>query len=481
MNPRPIALLALLVASPAGAVPALELVGGVEPDRPLAGAAGVVGADAAYTNPARLDFATPTFSLGVFAIGRALDLDLDARPAGYDVPATVRDARAIDPDGGTRRLDRRPLPTAELAPRGDVDPSGVDTLARIGASVPLITDHLAVGLTIVLPLAGLQSQAPHYADERQQAFDNSLHYELLGDRLALTTFTLAVGGRLFDRVAIGVGATLLQRAETRAALYVPDAGDVSIADDQTDVEVGSAIAPHIGLDVQLYETLHLAATVHLPSETRIEGGSEIRFFDYDYPDGQDALYQRFEYAFAHEPLRVGAGLTGAVDLGEWRLDAWLDGRYTRYSAYRDRYTATPADWSDTLDGRLGLRAAHGDTALALGLGWHPSPVPEQTGRTNYVDCARATAQLGARQRFAIDAGALTVGLGVQLQRWLERSHQKQPDAADPVVDELPDAIDTRTGAPLEGSAGLQTNNPGFPGYTTGGWLWVVIASVGVEL
>ena len=44
----------------------------------------------------------------------------------------------------------------------------------------------------------------------------------------------------------------------------------------------------------------------------------------------------------------------------------------------------PNDWEDVIAGRLGLRWQVGAQRFALGL--HvPSPVPEQAGRTNYVD------------------------------------------------------------------------------------------------
>ena len=304
-------LATLAAASPAGAVPVLELVGGVEADRPLAGAAGVRGGDAAYQNPAALDFDAPGFSLSVFSIIPDLDVALDARPAGYDVPTSVRDARRVLPDGSTARLDRRPLPTSELPrARGSAEPAEGATFARLGVSFPVWADHLSLGLTAVLPLAGLQAQSPFFTDEREQAFSNSLHFERLGDRLTLSTFTLALAGRFGDHLAVGAGVTLHNQAQATAQLYIPDAGDVSQADDQTAVAVEPAFAPHFGVVAWPLgdARLRVAATVHLPSENTSVGRSELRFFDYDYPEGQDALISGFEYSFAHEPLRAGLGV-----------------------------------------------------------------------------------------------------------------------------------------------------------------------------
>ena len=67
------------------------------------------------------------------------------------------------------------------------------------------------------------------------------------------------------------------------------------------------------------------------------------------------------------------------------------------------------------------------------------------------------------------SGDLKVFLHGQLL--LTREVQKRADAANPVLDEVPDeAVDRVTGMPLEGAAGLQTNNPGYPGFSSGGWL-----------
>ena len=56
-------------------------------------------------------------------------------------------------------------------------------------------------------------------------------------------------------------------------------------------------------------------------------------------------------------------------------------------------------------------------------------------------------------------------------RFLERSHFKRADASNPVIDEFPDAVDVQTGEVIEESAGLQTNNPGFPGFEHGAWVF----------
>ena len=62
-------------------------------------------------------------------------------------------------------------------------------------------------------------------------------------------------------------------------------------------------------------------------------------------------------------------------------------------------------------------------------------------------------------------------IGLQLHRLLPRSTTKRDDAAFPVRDEFPDeAYDVFTGKPFDEAVGLQTNNPGWPGWKSSGWL-----------
>lgn len=475
------ALLFMLGSGGAGAAPLLELGGGLQPDRPFAGIASSAGPGATYSNPAFLASEGVQFQLGFVSQYRDLSIDLEPRPEGYDVPAEIRRAREITPDG-VARLDRRPLPTADLRqPRRGESSSGHDMFLQVGSVVPILPERLGFGFQVALPTSTFQSQSPFYVDEREQYFSNALHFERLGDRLELGSFMGGFGLRVIDQIDIGVGATMLNSARTLASIYLPDAAEPEVVETNTVVAVEASLVPHFGVVIRPLtdERLRLGATVHLPGDSRVDGNSELQFFDYDYPEGQSALFQSFEYVFAHEPLRVGFGASGAVALGERSLDVHFESQWARWSAYRDRHDARPADWVDTLDLRVGARLSDSSSTWAAGLMYAPSPVPEQTGRTNYVDNSRLGVQLGWHGAWDRDGWRLTAGLGTQLQVFLERAHFKRTDAADPVIDEFPDAVDAVTGAPIPGSAGVQTNNPGFPGYRSGGAMLTTMLTVGV--
>jgi hypothetical protein len=55
--------------------------------------------------------------------------------------------------------------------------------------------------------------------------------------------------------------------------------------------------------------------------------------------------------------------------------------------------------------------------------------------------------------------------------FIPRSAEKDPSASHPVVDDFPDnSINLSTGLPEPSAAGLQTNNPGYPGFDSHGYM-----------
>jgi hypothetical protein len=98
-------------------------------------------------------------------------------------------------------------------------------------------------------------------------------------------------------------------------------------------------------------------------------------------------------------------------------------------------------------------------------------VPDQTGRSNYVDNSRIGVSFSFETPVSLFGAAFGVSAFLHGQVLLAREVQKSASARHPVVDELPDnAVDNVGGEPLEGAAGLQTNNPGYPGWKSDGWI-----------
>ncbi len=322
----------------------------------------------------------------------------------------------------------------------------------------------------VLPVASLQAQRPFFADEREQYFSNALHFERLGDRLDTFAVVLGAGWRPLPELSVGLGASLQNRAASTAGVYSPDVTVQESALTQAGVEVDASLAPHIGLEYRPLadERLRLAATLHLESANRIEGSTRLRFWNYEYPQGQDALRQRFRQTIGHEPLRAALMAAGRPWDG---IELAVGGRYTHWSAYRTRMDEPVEGWSDVVEAMAGSVLSLDTQRISLGLLYAASPVPIQSGRTSFVDNARVGVQTGYTWELPLATGVLSLGATAMIQALLERRQEKDAHAGRPVVDEFPGSVDVQSGEAIAASSGLQTNNPGFPGYRSSGWLF----------
>jgi hypothetical protein len=85
-------------------------------------------------------------------------------------------------------------------------------------------------------------------------------------------------------------------------------------------------------------------------------------------------------------------------------------------------------------------------------------VPDQTGQTNYVDNSRLLASAGIEGPVRFLGKELEAGITLFGSWFVPRETTKDPNAAHPVVDEDPF------------TPGLQTNNPGYPGWKSTGYM-----------
>jgi hypothetical protein len=239
------------------------------------------------------------------------------------------------------------------------------------------------------------------------------------------------------------------------------------------VAVKAALAPHFGAVFTPVDGTRLCATVHSPQKTEI--GTDFSFLL------ANGLEQRAAIRFTHAylPWTFAAGGTQrlwAASGGQSELGLAATALYALWSRYLDRHSERPSPsyaWYDTLSGALGLRHRHRALHSNLDLTYQPSAVPDQTGRTSYVDNDRAAINAGLALAFRWPAVGLRVGLGAQVHRLRARHTVKKTlpsgGAPDLVIDELPDDA-VRGGLPAAGREGLQTNNPGWPGFGSAGWI-----------
>lgn len=443
---------ALCVAGPASAN-IFETFGAGARVQGMAGAGTAVVDDfnATFHNPAGLTLGPASVGLSVGGVFDRTSILLMPRPAGYDPP-----------DYGAR-----------LNARADTEPGGVTGGVTLGFTLKPFDEDFAVGALIRVPFEGFANIDTAYPDEREQYFSNQLRFSLLGERMRSEVISLGLSYRWQPWLSMGLGLVMLPAVTTQNDIYTPNAVDPSRVEANFGIEQGVEEAVVAGVIVDPLDWLRIAISVQdevylaVHAENRVLlGGSE-----------DEPIFQSLRVAQHYSPPR----LSGAIAVrGE---DAWVvtfESTWKVWSRALDEHASQPAPaFEDTVDFRLGAELPMGtESSARFGVGWVPSPVPDQTGRTNYVDNDRVVVSAGGGRVFEFWDEAFSLDVSVQLHALVTRETHKArlaeyPDCAPGVTalcDETPDRATDRPGLPARDTVGLQTGNPGFPGFVSGGYV-----------
>lgn len=474
------AALSLLLGRTSHASPLFELAGATTGDGGFNARATGASAASTYFNPALLPKVGQSFEIGVLVLSDQISLTLDGRRGGI-VPLSVGGRGLYDRNGVP--ISNATVPTDWLEhgctqcgdpkfgarPRQAAGSSAdTQTYTVIGLVNRLIEDRLVLGFYALVPIGDFTKADSFYNDEREQFFSNSLHPEMYSDRLTSTSLAFGAGSKIFDRLSVGLSFTLNLTNKANASTYVRDPIDYNKLFLSTDVRVHTSVSPHFGVAYDPLDWLHLTGTVHSEQRFVIDTGISAAL-----PAGQESDTHR---TAVHSLLPWTFGAGAAVDLNRGqRHEITLVGsaRYALWSNYLDRHGESPDDdgqglgFHNVLAGTVGVRHRTGDLRSFLDVSYQPTPVPPQVGRKNYVDNDRLGAILGADYRFPVSDLTFRVGAQVQAQRLFYR-HQTKNDSL--IKDELPDDAVDANHQPVAGAVGLQTNNPGWPGFASEGWI-----------
>jgi long-chain fatty acid transport protein len=478
------------VSSRAAASPLFELAGATTGNGGFNARTVSSGSANAYFNPALLTDAESGFDLGVFFMSDQIGVRLEARPsADADIP--LGSENAARPDGS--RYDRYGLPTEWLESGKAADPPDTPLRPRprqgagsghnlrayqvIGFVQKLFEGRLAAGLYAMVPYSKFTGAAAFYSDEREQYFSNSLHPELYADRLTATSLAFGAGFKVNDKISIGAAATLSLRTVAATPTYVADVGRFQDILVDSNVNVNAAVSPHFGAAFKPAKGWQVTATVHTPQKFEI--GTDFTFLLANGLEQGAGL--RFTHAYLPWTFAVGTAYDGIKLGNESSLGFAATITHERWSDYVDRHGGEPSGaygWYDTFTGVVGTRVTAGDSRAYLDMTYRPTPVPDQTGRTNYVDNNRLGMSTGVEHKWRLLGGTFKAGISFQAHRLLTRETHKTPTPTSPdgknntpnlVTDEMPDDA-VLQGEPLKAAKGLQTNNPGWPGYSSEGWI-----------
>ena len=471
------------------ASPPFELVGSALGSGGLNARATGNDAASAYFNPARLARAEQGLQLGWFVLNDAIDITLFARSPAADVPeAALNQFQGKFPPVPTAWLQQGCDPTmggrcvSRLAPRprqGEGS-SGTTRAYQVFGLVSKISERwLTLGIYGMVPFDSFLQGHSFFVDEREQYFSNSLHPELYSDRLTALSLGFGLGSQLTDWLSVGLGVTLSLSNNADAGTYVGNSGMIAqTLELDTKIKVATAVAPYLGFELTPLPGLDVSLTVHTPQKMEINTG-----FSTFLPNGDLQRADRTSI-LAWEPWMFGIGAQyDFVRSEDHRFGVVASATYKLWSDYRNRQDERPQqgyEWSNTLAAGVGLRHVYAKRLTSyLDASYEPSPVPLQTGRTNYVDNDRYGVGAGMQYQFPIPDTSLKLRVGVQGQLYiLPQRIQMKIDPSSPqyagghysqlVQDEWVDgAVDNR-GQVIAASNGLQTNNPGWPGFSSRG-------------
>jgi long-chain fatty acid transport protein len=499
---RGVAIVTLLsVVSPAGravASPLQDFIGDTGSPAAMQARTVAGGSAAAYFNPALLCDAPAGAAAGFVIVHQGYGIELDGRPGTeFAIPEGIETFGHAD----TTRFDNYPIATNLLQngrettarrPGFDARPRqgagsghGTRTYETVGLVVKALNNRVTIGFHGLIPNGEFTKMRAFFNDEREQYFSNSLHPELYSDRMLALSMALGLGIQLSENLSIGAGTTFALKAAVVAGAYVADTGNLGAIQLDMDASVNIGISPHFGISYKPTERLRLTATAHTPQH--VELGSSFKFLLSSGIEQSSGLTFVLDYT----PWQIGLG--ASYDLLQEKaqtLTVAATALYADWSSYIDRHGQKPSPgfaWADTLSPTIGVRYRLGDVSTSLDLAYAATPVPPQRGRTNYVDNDRASGSVGTQYDFRLFGWPMNVGAQLQVHRLVPRHQAKlaTPTRADGAVlapervkDELPDDAQ-KSGSPVAGAEGLQTNNPGWPGFASGGY--IVSAAVYLSL
>lgn len=441
-----------------------------------------------YTNPALISRLKNHLSVNFNLNIPNMKIKLMDKPVHSDVPISIYDSNV-----GNSKNNFKTLPTVELMNRRGntvVD----ESIAFIGIglaynfNIPKFQLAGIIQLPISFPEAAVLST--HYNDEREAIFSNRLYFTRFGQWEKVAAGLAGASYDILSNLTLGLAAQITVTTKTHLSIYIPDASvqDYSLAN--VDAKISTGIRPIAGLVLRPLDWFSVGLVFRDESWVEVAGTGELLLWNYHEADPYKTIpkraVQKFPLAIAYEPreYEIGIGARLSDFTGQFAV------MYQEWPLYRDQHNKHPYVLDNPMDSETEKNFHFKGTfnflgsinydysanrALQLGFAYYPTPVPPQVGRTNFVDNDLVAFSLGHRYDFRFYNRNVTLNGMAQFFYMFQRTTYKDPKL---ILDEFPDDSTTLlSNSPMLEAKGLQTNNPGFPGYEAGGF----ILSLGVNL
>ncbi|MBM4388326.1 MAG: hypothetical protein FJ088_11340, partial [Deltaproteobacteria bacterium] len=214
--------------------------------------------------PAAMSFGAQSLGAGFVAGVNQLGINLSPRPSGYD-PGDIGSGSPAIPY--KYRLNQRADPP---------QPSDIYGF-ELGATMTPFVDWLTLGILAYVPVSGLGRQHTYFADEREQYFSNTLHYELYGEQLISQQLLIGASARPLKWFSAGLGLRMLPSSETNTLVLIPNPVDQTFQEMNLRVDTGLNLGVMAGLMFSLFDDkFRFAATFRDKIEMNISGKAAVQ-------------------------------------------------------------------------------------------------------------------------------------------------------------------------------------------------------------
>jgi len=431
---------------------------------------------ALISNPALLPVMESGIWGGILFVQTNLKINLEPRSPENDIQPSIYQSSVAA--SSTDEPLSRPLATNDLInKRSDTINDEKNYLFHLSGITSLGMKDFRVAFGIVTPVLPLQSFETWYSDEREQFFSNRLHFARFAQMPGLQLMVLSLAQKV-SIISFGLTLTVDLTSLSKSMLYIPEGSVQTYSHVNAKVESSSRIRFITGAVIEPVKGLIFSVVLREKSYLEVKGEGRLQLWNFDnYPEGEREIIQPYRFVIGYMPLEVAGG----VSYSRKRWGLGVTAIWQKWSDYLDCHAEKPQPpfedvFSFIISGKFKYIK---ENTLMAGFGFYPSPVPAQTGISNYVDSHLLFLSIGNKSIFNFWGRKIEVAFSFMAWNSLTREVTKDPMK---VRDEFPDgSTDLRTGAVLTESFGLQTNNPGFPGFSSGGWAFSENLTVGFLL